>query len=99
MRPQLIRVGFGLVALAWFAGAPPAVAVKLGTLSATSDAMAQAASPQAIAEYRPKLRGYQETRAAVDEGARAHWASVSRKRRGRQAQPRAPLTSTPDRYV
>ncbi len=99
MRPQLIRVGFGLVALAWFAGAPPAVAVKLGTLSATSDAMAQAASPQAIAEYRRKLREYQEASAAFDEEAGAYWASISEKRRGRNAKRREHLTITLDDYV
>src|SRR5260370_1546209 len=99
MRPQLIRVGFGLVALAWFAGAAPAVAVKLGTLSATSDAMAQAASPQAIAEYRRKLREYQEASAAFDEEAGAYWASISEKRRGRNAKRREHLTITLDDYV
>ncbi|MEH2565972.1 hypothetical protein [Bradyrhizobium sp. AZCC 2289] len=100
MRPQLIRVGFGLVALAWFAGAPPAVAVKLGTLSAsTANAMAQAASPQAIAEYRRKLREYQEARAAFDEEAGAYWASISEKRRGRNAKRREHLIITLDDYV
>jgi hypothetical protein len=100
MRPQLIRVGFGLVALAWFAGAPPAVAVKLGTLSAsTANAMAQAASPQAIAEYRRKLREYQEARAAFDEEAGVYWASISEKRRGRNAKRREHLTITLDDYV
>jgi hypothetical protein len=100
MRPQLIRVGFGLVALAWFAGAPPAVAVKLGTLSAsTANAMAQAASPQAIAEYRRKLGEYQEARAAFDEEAGAYWASISEKRRGRNAKRREHLTITLDDYV
>jgi hypothetical protein len=99
MRPQLIRVGFGLVALVWFAGAPPAVAVKLGTLSATSDAMAQAASPQAIAEYRRKLREYQDARAAFDEEAGAYWASISEKRRGRNAKRREHRTITLDDYV
>jgi hypothetical protein len=100
MRPQLIRVGFGLVALAWFAGAPPAVAVKLGTLSAsTANAMAQAASPQAIAEYRRKLREYQEARAAFDEEAGAYWASISEKRRGRNAKRREHLTIALDDYV
>ena len=99
MRPQLIRVGFGLVALAWFAGAPPAVAVKLGTLSATSDAMAQAASPQAIAEYRRKLKEYQEARGAFDAEAGAYWASISEKRRGRNAKRRERQTITLDDYV
>ena len=49
MRPQLIRIGSGFVALALLAGAPPAVAMDAATQSAV-DAMAQAASPQGIAE-------------------------------------------------
>jgi hypothetical protein len=99
MRPQLIRVGFGLVALAWFAGAPPAVAVKPGTLPASvGDAMAQA-SPQAIAEYRRKLKEYQEVRGAFDAEAGAYWASISEKRRGRNAKRRDRQTITLDDYV
>jgi hypothetical protein len=99
MRLQLIRVGFGLVALAGFAGASPAVAVKLGTLSAATDAMAQAASPQAIAEYRRKLKEYQEARGAFDEEAGAYWAAISEKRRGRNAKRRERQTITLDDYV
>jgi hypothetical protein len=99
MRPQLIRVGFGLVALAWFAGAPPAVAVKPGTLPASvADAMAQA-SPQAIAEYRRKLKEYQEVRGAFDAEAGAYWTSISEKRRGRNAKRRERQTITLDDYV
>jgi hypothetical protein len=99
MRPQLIRVGFGLVALAWFAGAPPAVAVKPGMLPASvADAMAQA-SPQAIAEYRRKLKEYQEVRGAFDAEAGAYWASISEKRRGRNAKRRDRQTITLDDYV
>ena len=37
--------------------------------AATADAMAQAASPQARAEYRRKLKEYQEARAAVEQEA------------------------------
>src|ERR1700682_3228003 len=93
MRPQLIRVGFGLVALAWFAGAPPAVAIKLGTLApSTADAMAQA-SPQAIAEYRRKLKEYQEARAAFDEEAGDDWTSISEKRSGPNAKPPRSISS------
>src|SRR3981081_1317619 len=99
MRPQLIRVGFGLVALAWFAGAPPAVAVKPGMLPASvADAMAQA-SPQAIEEYRRKLKEYQEVRGAFDAEAGAYWASISEKRRGRNAKRRDRLAVTLDDYV
>src|SRR3981081_773813 len=55
---------------------------------ATADAMAQAASPQTIAEYRRKLREYQEARAAFDQEAGAYWSSISEKRRGRNAKRR-----------
>jgi hypothetical protein len=52
MRLQLIRMGSGFVTLALFAGAP-AMAMDADTLAPPiADAMAQAASPQAIAEYR-----------------------------------------------
>jgi hypothetical protein len=61
--------------------------------------MAQAASPQAIAEYRRKLREYQEARAAFDEEAGVYWASISEKRRGRNAKRREHLTITLDDYV
>jgi len=47
--------------------------------------MAQAASPQAIAEYRRKLREYQEARAAFEQEAGAYWTSIADKRRGRNA--------------
>ena len=87
MRLQLIRIGSGFVALALLAGAPPAVAMDAATQSA-ADAMAQAASPQAIAEYRRKLKEYQQARAAFDEEAGAYWASISEKRKGRNAKRR-----------
>jgi hypothetical protein len=100
MRLQLIRVGIGFVALAYLAGAPPAVAVKPGTLSAaTSDAMAQAASPQAIADYRRKLKEYQEARAAFEAEAGPYWTSISEKRKGRNAKRRERRTITLDDYV
>src|SRR5882757_53881 len=98
MRPQLIRLYLGLAALALSAGAPPAVA--LDALSAsTADAMAQAASPQAIAEYRRKLKEYQEARAAFEEEAGPYWASISEKRKGRNAKRRERQTITLDDYV
>jgi hypothetical protein len=100
MHPQLIRVGFGLVALAWIAGAPAAVAITPGTLPAsTADAMAQAASPQAIDEYRRKLREYQEMRGAFDAEAGAYWAAIAEKRRGRNAKRRERQPITLDDYV
>ena len=66
MRLQLIRMGSSFVTLALFAGAP-AVAVEADVLPpSTADAMAQAASPQAIAECSPL--GLISTRATMRAG-------------------------------
>jgi len=100
MHTQLIRAGSRFVALALLAGAPQAVAQEPGMLApATTDAMAQAASPQAIAEYRRKLKEYQEARAAFDEEAGAYWSSISDKRRGRNAKRRDRQSIGADDYV
>ena len=97
MRSQLIRTGFVALALL---GASHAMAVEQGTPPAsTANAMAQGASPQAIAEYRRKLKEYQEARAAFDEEAGAYWASIADKRRGRNAKRRDRQTITLDDYV
>jgi hypothetical protein len=102
MRPQLIRLclglELGLVALALPAGAPLALAMDALPAS-TADAMAQAASPQAIAEYRRKLKEYQAARAAFEEQAAPYWASISEKRRGRNAKRRDRQPITLDDYV
>ena len=88
MRLPLIRMGSGFLTLALFAGAP-AMALEADVLpAATADAMAQAASPQAIAEYRRKLKEYQEARAAFEQEAGAYWSSISEKRKGRNAKRR-----------
>jgi hypothetical protein len=97
MRLPLIRMGSGFVALALLAGALPALATELAP--STADAMAQAASPQAIAEYRRKLKEYQEARAAFEEEAGAYWASISEKRKGRNAKRRERQTITLADYV
>src|SRR5215217_35848 len=98
MRQQLIRLYFGFVALALSAGAPPAIAIDALPAS-TADAMAQAASPQAIAEYRRKLGEYQEARAAFDEEAGAYWSAISEKRKGRNAKRRDRQAIVLDDYV
>jgi len=54
----------------------------------TANAMAQAASPQAIAEYRRKLKEYEQARAAFEEEAGAYWSAISEKRKGRNAKRR-----------
>jgi hypothetical protein len=88
MRLPLIRMGSGFVTLALFAGTP-VMAMDVDVFPpSTGDAMAQAASPQAIAEYRRKLREYEEARAAFEEEARAYWSSISEKRKGRNAKRR-----------
>ena len=100
MRLPLIRSFTGLVALALVAGAPEAVAVEAATLSAsTADAMAQAATPQAIAEYRRKLREYQEARSAFEEEAGAYWSAIAEKRRTRNAKRRDRQPIALDDYV
>jgi hypothetical protein len=100
MRPYAIRSGSRYLALALLLIAPPAAAMDAGALpAATADAMAQAASPQAIAEYRRRLAEYQEARGAFEEEAGAYWSSISEKRRGRNAKRRDHQPITLDDYV
>src|SRR6267142_2852311 len=100
MRPHAIRYGPGYLALALLLIAPQAVAMDAATLPATTaGAMAQAASPQAIAEYRRKLREYQEARAAFEQEASAYWNSIAEKRRGRNAKRRDRQAIALDDYV
>src|SRR4051794_41031480 len=85
MRLQLIRMGSGFLTLALVAGAP-AMAMDADVLApSTADAMAQAASPQAIAEYRRKLKEYQEARAAFEGEAGAFGSEIWEKQRARTA--------------
>ena len=67
--------------------------------AATAGAMAQAASPQAIAEYRRKLKQYQEARAAFEQEAGAYWNAIAEKRRGRNAKRREHQAIALDDYV
>src|ERR1700712_909570 len=100
MRPNAIRRSTFFLAFALLLTAPYAVALEQGTLSPEAKgAMAQAASPQAIAEYRRKLREYQEARAEFDEEASAYWSSISDKRRGRNAKRRDRQSIGADDYV
>jgi hypothetical protein len=99
MRPHPIRCCSGF-ALALLLMAPPAVAKDRSPRSPlTADAMAQAASPQAVAEYRRKLGEYQEARVAFEQQATAYWSSIAEKRRGRNAKRRERLAIEPDDYV
>src|SRR6202048_2066589 len=100
MRRHAIRPCTGYLGFALLLMAPHAVALEQGALSpAAADAMAQAASPQAIAEYRRKLREYQEERGAFEEEAGAYWSSIYEKRRGRNAKRRDRQAIALDDYV
>jgi hypothetical protein len=100
MRPHAIRRYSGYLALALLLTTPQAVAMDAGAPpSATTDAMAQAASPEAIAEYRRKLNEYLEARAAFEEEAGAYWNSIAEKRRGRNAKRRERQAIGLDDYV
>jgi hypothetical protein len=100
MRPHAIRFWPGSLAALLLLIAPPSSAMDAARPSAAAlDAMAQAASPQAIAEYRRKLREYQQARAAFDEEAGAYWNSIADKRRGRNAKRRDHQPIALDDYV
>ncbi len=64
-----------------------------------ADAMAQAAAPAAIADYRRKLNAYQEARAAFEQEAGAYWNAIADKRRIRSAKRRSHQPVTLDDYV
>jgi hypothetical protein len=88
------------LALALLLIAGPAAALDAAALPAsTANAMAQAASPQAIAEYRRRFREYQEARAAFEAEASAYWSSIAEKRRGRSAKRRDHQPIALDDYV
>ena len=100
MRTSAIRFCFGFPALVLLLMAPPAAAIDAAELpQAATEAMAQAASPQAIAEYRRKLREYQAARAAFDAEADPYWNAITEKRRGRNAKRRERQAITLDDYV
>ncbi|MCC8967447.1 hypothetical protein H8A95_35290 [Bradyrhizobium sp. Pear76] len=99
MRPQLIRLCPGFVALALVAGAPSVSAGEADALPpSVANAMAQA-SPQAIMDYRRKLQEYQEARDAFEQDASAYWTAIADKRRGRNAKRRDRVQIGLDDYV
>jgi hypothetical protein len=100
MCTQAIRNGLIPLAFALSLHATGALAHDPGQLPpAVSGAMAQAASPQAIADYQRALREYQEARSAFDAEASAYWSSITEKRRGRNAKRRERQPITLDDYV
>ena len=96
MHHQTIRHGLKILAVALALLAPPTRAAEPGALPPAAGAMAQMASPQAISEYRRKLREYQEARAAFEAEAGTYWSSIAEKRRGRNAKRREHLAITLD---
>src|SRR3954468_20963635 len=99
MFPFLIRACFVTLAVASLPVAPLAFAFETAGRAAPADAFAQAASPQAIAEYKRRLQEYLEAGAAFEQEAGAYWSSISDKRRGRNAKRRARQAITLDDYV
>jgi hypothetical protein len=100
MRTHPIRHCIQYFPLALLLIAPPAFAVdRTAVPDSIATAMAQAASPQAITEYRRKLSDYQEARAAFEAEAGAYWNSIAEKRRGRNAKRRDLQAITLDDYV
>src|SRR3954468_19003436 len=95
-----IRACSGTLALALLLCAPQARAMDRAMIPATTaNAYAQAASPQAIAEYKRKLQEYLEARAAFEAEASAYWSSISERRRARNAKRRERRAITLDDYV
>src|SRR6266853_1499555 len=100
MRRSPIRYSHRYLLAALLLTAPQAFAMDATAIPATTEnAFAQAASPQAIAEYKRKLKEYLEARAAFDEEAGAYWSSISEKRRGRNAKRRDRQPIALDDYV
>jgi hypothetical protein len=99
MHHQTIRVASLAAALALTLFAVRASAFDTKSLPpSVAGAMAQA-SPEAIAEYRRKLKEYIEARDAFEEEAGAYWNNIAEKRRGRNAKRRAHVEIALDDYV
>ena len=100
MRSQAIRYGLTILAFALPLHATRAFALEPSELSENiSGAMAQAVSPQAIADYRRRLKDYMDARGAYEAEAGAYWSSITEKRRGRNAKRRDRQTIALDDYV
>lgn len=95
---KMIRLGAGCL-LALSLRALPSQAMDSDARAAIGNAMAQAASPYAIAEYRRLLQNYQEARAAFEEQAGAYWNAIVDKRRTRNAKRREHQPIALDDYV
>jgi len=96
MRRQTIRLCLTVLALA--AVAAPASAHDV-LPAGVAGAMAQMASPLAIADYQRKLAQYQAARDAYEAEASAYWSAIAEKRRGRNAKRRERQPVSLDDYV
>jgi len=99
MSHQAIRFRAGCLALALSLSVLPAPAMESAARPAADRAMAQAASPQAVVEYRRLLAEYKEARAAFEAEAGAYWNAIAEKRRGRNAKRREHQPIALDDYV
>jgi hypothetical protein len=96
---DLIRI-FAAVPLAWLLIVPAAAAGDATALPpGIATAMAQGASPWAVAEYQRQLQDYQAARAAFDEQAGGYWSAIADKRRTRNAKRRDRQPISLDDYV
>jgi hypothetical protein len=96
---EMIRCRARWLALALPLAAIPAQAMDGGVTPSVNNAMAQAASPQAIAEYRRLLQEYQAARGAFEQQAGAYWSAITEKRRTRNAKRREHQPIMLDDYV
>jgi hypothetical protein len=99
MRSQVIRRCNQIIACALLLVPLTAVPDGAAAPATPGGAMAQAAAPAAIADYRRKLMAYQEARAAFEEEAGAYWNAIADKRRIRNARRRDRQPVTLDDYV
>src|ERR1700744_3163818 len=98
MRPQLIRLAPGFIALALLARVTPSAAFGPPETSTAADAMAQGGSP-AMLDYRRRWAEYQQIHGAFEAEASAYWAAIADKRRGRNAKRRDHQPIDLDDYV
>src|SRR4051812_26999802 len=95
-----IRACAGTLALMLLLAMPGARALDAAAIpAAAANALAQAASPQAMAEYQRKLQEYLDARAAFEGEAGAYWNAISKKRRTRNAKRRERQPIARDDYV
>ena len=99
MHRHAIRQNSGYLALALLLIGPQAAVGAAVWPAPPADAMAQAVSPQAIVEYRRKLKQYLEAREAFEQEAGAYWNAIAEKRRGRNAKRRDHQAIALDDYV